>query len=97
MLMLLKAFIVPVVYVDFKIHQDYIAEVLCINRDKPELHCNGKCILMQKIKEVQETGDQDKNQTFQRYLMEIICDESQGFDFNVFPALVTPFFTYQEN
>lgn len=28
---------------------EYLAK--CINKDKPELHCNGQCVLMQKIKE----------------------------------------------
>jgi len=28
------------------INQDYIAEFLCINKDKPELDCEGKCQLM---------------------------------------------------
>ncbi|PQJ18241.1 hypothetical protein BST94_09075 [Nonlabens xylanidelens] len=28
-------------------NQDYIAEFLCINKDKPEMACKGKCYLMQ--------------------------------------------------
>lgn len=39
-----------IVVVSFAVDQDYIAKNLCVNRDKPELHCNGKCILMQKLK-----------------------------------------------
>ncbi len=34
---------------NFLINQDFIAANLCENRDKPELHCNGKCVLMQKL------------------------------------------------
>lgn len=33
------------IYIDFKIDQDYIANNLCINIDKPELMCSGKCYL----------------------------------------------------
>lgn len=79
--MLLKAFIVPVVYIDFKLNQDYIARVLCINRDKPELHCEGNCILMQKIKDAQQSDDQDKSQNMQRYVVEIVCDATFAFTF----------------
>ena len=32
-------------------NQDYIAEFLCINKDKPELACKGKCYLMQMLEE----------------------------------------------
>ena len=38
------------VVLNWAIHQDYIAKNLCVNRDKPELHCNGKCVLMQKMR-----------------------------------------------
>ena len=37
-------------YVEYYSNRDFFAEVLCINKAKPELKCNGKCILMQKIK-----------------------------------------------
>ncbi len=29
----------------FELRRDYIAEHLCVNRDQPELKCNGKCYL----------------------------------------------------
>jgi hypothetical protein len=35
----------------FKLNQDFIAKTLCINRDKPEKKCNGKCQLTKKIAE----------------------------------------------
>lgn len=38
------------IYFSFKINQQYIAKALCINRDKPEMHCNGQCVLMQRIR-----------------------------------------------
>ena len=41
--------IVPLVEYGFK--YDYFSKVLCINKDKPELQCNGKCQLSKKLKE----------------------------------------------
>jgi len=38
--------------VEYYANQDFFAKVLCINKDKPEMACNGKCILMQKLKRV---------------------------------------------
>lgn len=35
-------------------NQSYIAQNLCVNRNKPELSCNGKCILMQRLKAADE-------------------------------------------
>ena len=49
--------------VDYK----YISEVLCINKDKPMMHCNGKCYLMKSLADTakQET-DQKKNNLLKR-------------------------------
>jgi hypothetical protein len=38
--------------IDYYVNQDFFAKVLCINKDKPEMACNGKCILMQRLKQV---------------------------------------------
>lgn len=48
-------FIKPVVPVfEYVINYEYIAKVLCINKDKPEMHCNGKCHLMQEMAKTSE-------------------------------------------
>lgn len=47
--------ILPVV--DYIINYDYISKVLCENKDKPQMHCNGKCHLM---KEMAKASEQEK-------------------------------------
>lgn len=42
----------------YQVNKQYITRVLCQNRDKPQLHCNGKCYLAKKLKEQQEKQDQ---------------------------------------
>jgi hypothetical protein len=42
------------IYASFDLNQNYIASTLCENRDKPEMHCNGKCYLMKKLKQAEE-------------------------------------------
>lgn len=42
------------IYAGFDLNQKYIAEQLCVNKDKPEMHCNGKCYLAKKIKQAEE-------------------------------------------
>lgn len=37
------------VVADWKIHQEYIAKTSCINRDKPQLECDGKCQLQNRL------------------------------------------------
>jgi hypothetical protein len=54
LVMLLKP-ILPVA--DYIINYDYISKVLCENKAKPELKCNGKCQLM---KELAKASEQEK-------------------------------------
>ena len=45
--------------IEYYAERDYFANVLCINKDKPELQCNGQCILMQKLRKASgETQEQ---------------------------------------
>ena len=43
----------------FNINRNYIARVLCENRDRPQLNCNGKCYLAKKLKQQQEKKDKE--------------------------------------
>lgn len=44
--------------VDYVANYEYIIEVLCENKDKPELKCNGKCYLGKQLaKESQESEE----------------------------------------
>ncbi|WP_146946834.1 hypothetical protein [Cyclobacterium qasimii] len=52
--MLLPGFTKIGILIDFKINQDFIAEVLCINKDEPMTMCNGKCFLSEQLKKAEE-------------------------------------------
>lgn len=39
----------------FYSNQKRIADKYCINKNKPKLHCNGKCYLSKKLKQVNQT------------------------------------------
>lgn len=59
-LLYLLAMLKPVMPVfDYVINQDYIAEYLCINKDKPDMHCDGKCYLMQMLEEENQQKKQN--------------------------------------
>ncbi len=40
--------------VGFDLNRKYIAVHFCENRNKPWLHCNGKCYFMKKIRQAEE-------------------------------------------
>ncbi|HCN83038.1 MAG TPA: hypothetical protein DIT07_05370 [Sphingobacteriaceae bacterium] len=61
------------IYAGFDLNQKYIASQLCENRDKPEMHCNGKCYLAKKVKQAEEKEksleQQAQKNRFQEALM----------------------------
>lgn len=57
----------PVVpLLEYIIYEDYIAEFLCINKDKVGMQCNGKCYLIQQLQQQKE----NKKQNLPRIAME---------------------------
>ena len=47
--------------IDYYANYDYIATVLCENKDKPYLECDGKCYLKKQLKEVNHTNHDHKS------------------------------------
>lgn len=45
------------ILLDFKIHQDFIVQVLCINKDEPAVMCNGNCYLTQQLANQEQKED----------------------------------------
>ena len=41
-------------FVEYAINYDYFSKVLCINKNKPQLNCKGKCQLMIKLQKKQD-------------------------------------------
>ncbi len=54
--------------VEYIVNYDYISNVLCENKDKPELKCDGKCYLAQMLAE--ESGQNEKNPFGEKKIIE---------------------------
>ena len=56
--------------VEYIVNYDYISKVLCVNKDKPMMHCNGKCHLMKELAKTSENEkpiSSDKKIPFQEF------------------------------
>jgi hypothetical protein len=60
------------IYAGFELNRNYIATKLCENRDKPWLHCNGKCYFMKKINQAQEKEKNDERQSQKNLFQEAL-------------------------
>ena len=63
-----SAFIMPLIYLDFNLRRDYIAEILCINRDEPVTFCGGECYLNLQL---EKAAQQESESNAPRRLLEL--------------------------
>ncbi len=78
-LMLLKVCIIPLIYLDFELRRDYIVKNLCINKNRPELHCDGKCYVAKRIAAAREKEQQEAEQNFIFKLCETLAEPVRPF------------------
>lgn len=77
------------ILINFKLHQAYIASVLCENRDKPEMQCNGNCHLKKELRKNDER--EQKQQPPNLELREVlwVLPVCTSFDLSARCALAT--------
>jgi hypothetical protein len=61
LLYLINPFRVYQPYLNYQVNYQYISTVLCENKEKPKLECNGKCHLTKELKKSAE--EESKNKT----------------------------------
>jgi hypothetical protein len=62
------------VFAGYELNKNYIATKLCVNRNKPWLHCNGKCYLMKKIKQAEEKQAASDREAQKNLVQESFCE-----------------------
>jgi hypothetical protein len=54
-IIIIAVFLKPIFpVIDYAINYEYISKVLCENKAKPIMHCNGKCHLMKELAKASE-------------------------------------------
>ena len=63
------------VTIDYFINQSEITDLFCINKEKPQLQCNGKCHLAKQLVKVDnESEELPFSQNTNEYSLELIFD-----------------------
>jgi len=82
----------------FHLNREYIAKVLCENRQRPELKCNGQCYLAKKLKQQEDNKDKETTNRVQNLpVLQLFTQavDSFKFDFDYMQFLEKPSFFYQ--
>lgn len=76
----MQSFYRSIMTVEYQIHlPEYV--LACINKDKPQLHCDGQCVLMKKIAE-KEKEETQKNLIVYEYSTHYVHKERDVFVMN---------------
>ncbi len=84
-------------YVEYVINYDYISKVLCINKDKPEMRCNGKCQLVKKLKQQEENDFKSLEILIEEYPIGFISILSLQIPQHSFSLYLKDHFNHIEN
>jgi hypothetical protein len=69
------------IYAGFELNRNYIATKLCVNRDKPWLHCNGKCYFLKKVRQAEEREKNDERQSQKNLFQEALVAQKTDIRF----------------
>lgn len=74
--------VLPVV--EYVVLYDYIKNELCVNKDKPDLGCNGKCHLKKELAQASDTKTEKNKVNFASAELQVIYYQTLD--------VITPFF-----
>ncbi|AWW00713.1 hypothetical protein [Arcticibacterium luteifluviistationis] len=72
-LLLVKAMVVPAIFFNYELRKDFIIENFCVNKERPELNCDGQCYLAKQLKAAQEHDENEATATFVDKLLGFEC------------------------
>jgi hypothetical protein len=75
------------IYAGFELNRNYIATKLCENRNKPQLHCNGKCYFMKKLKQAEDKQNTEERQAQKNLFQE--ANYNQPFKIKFYQVLLS--------
>ncbi|MBI4931444.1 MAG: hypothetical protein HY841_11815 [Bacteroidetes bacterium] len=84
---LLQTFSKVIIYTDYYINKDNIAKVLCINKDKPQMHCEGKCHLKKQLEEQDKEEQSPVNPVKEKNEIQLFSQNNS--DIHLFSPSVT--------
>lgn len=70
----LQTFSPVVMQVEFFLNRAAIEKALCVNKSKPQLHCNGKCFLAKQLKEAEKKDQQSSNTKIEKADLQLFAD-----------------------
>ena len=75
-----KMFMAPIIFANYELSKDFIIKNYCVNKNRPEMHCDGKCYL---AKQLEKAEQEDKKQATGNFISKLLSFEGD-FKTNLF-------------
>jgi hypothetical protein len=69
-----KMFMAPLIFADYELRKDFIIKNYCVNKNRPEMHCDGKCYL---AKQLEKAEQEDQKQATGNFISKLLSFESE--------------------
>ena len=86
---LFQTFSKQLIYADYLWNKDYVSNVLCVNKAKPQSHCQGKCHLKKQLETNSKQQDSEKQSKTGIEIVSVSPSENQ---FSYLPGSATTYF-----
>lgn len=92
---LLQSLSKVIILVDYELNKEYITEIFCHNKNKPQLECNGKCHLMKQMKEDDKKEKAPLNNVKEKFEVQLFCSIQEMLSLNSFVISQFNFHSFQ--
>ena len=79
---LLQTFSKLIIYDNYEINKEYITKMFCENKNKPKMHCNGKCHMMKQLKEEDKKENTPANNLKEKLEIQLFSQSEKTTIFN---------------
>jgi hypothetical protein len=93
-IVLLKMMAMPLACLDYALNKQFIASVLCENKAKPVMHCNGKCHLRKQLAKASETPESQNDKGVSKTITIDYFEELNAWVFDAFTMPLTYSYNY---
>jgi len=94
-----KILMAPIIFANYELRKEFIIKNFCVNKNRPILHCDGKCYLAKQIKTAEQQDEKQATASFISKLLSFEAENKNNLFLNYFTkkaaqAKETPDFIY---
>lgn len=74
----------PIIVISYYLNKDYVANELCENKSKPQMHCEGKCYLKKQLDKAKDTESSDLGDKLKKHEIQLFVYSTFTLNFEMY-------------